>query len=318
MLSVQQHTAKRFQIVVMKMPITGKSGKKWTRSEKLSLIAPSVAIIAALAAWGTFFVNSSNRKDAQAQTQLAQSERKIDGQIDRKLIPVGEQLLTKADGTTVTRQFGDLHDEITRQFQSLHSDIEKGNDLIRQSREEVAKLSGRVEGIDKNVDLLLQKQLKVAADFPPPVLADQIENVNFLYRLAVDRKVDIPNETNNLLRVKLASVHSQSPEFWPLASTVLSRASAALIGTMPTFRIFSGTIRGSSFENLHVILDGSSFMQNSFENCVVEYRGGPTIVQGNIFINCLFVFNVRGTPPPDGQRLVRTILASNLRSVTQS
>jgi hypothetical protein len=313
MVSIQSRSCERFQIVLTEMP----TSKKWSRAEKLSLFSPIVAILGAAAAWGTFVVNKSNRQDSQTQAQQTELNEQIDSRVEKKVASVGEALRAKADDAAVKKDFGDLHKELAAGFDGIRSDIEKNNGLIRQTKEDLAKLNGRVDGIDKDVNLLLQKQLRAAADSPPAVLAAQIPNVYFLYQLAEQRNTQIPNETTNLLRGKLASVESSEPDFWQLAASVISRASANLIGrNLQTQGRITNTMSNNSLVGARVILDNIQFVNNVCDRCVIEYHGGPTITRNNRFTNCLFVISLQlQVPPEGGQKVVKTLLASNLRSV---
>jgi len=260
----------------------------------------------------------SLRQDAQTQSRQTQLNDLVDNRIEKKLISVGDQLRGKADGTTVKKESSDLHEEMVKGFEAIHSDIEKGNALIRETREETAKLNGRVDGIDKNVDRLINLQLRSAASLPPDALAPQVANVYALYQVAEQRNVPISNEINNLLRVKLASAEASQSDFWPLASKVITRASQAAVGqNLTTSQTIQNVfIEHNTFRGARVVLDRVHFISNLFDQCVVEYHGGPTDTRNNVFRNCLFIISIAAIPPEDGQKTVRTLLASsNLRSV---
>jgi hypothetical protein len=211
----------------------------------------------------------------------------------------------------------EIRGEQNSSIQLIRSELEKSNVLVRGTKEDLAKLTGKMETLETDVKLLLQHQLRSAADLPGGALASQLSNVAFLYQMASRRRISIPADTSNLIRQKLADINPTGPTYWSVAATTISEESAALVGGNLEVK---GTIQDLSiirntFARRRVILDGAYFAGNVFIECIVEYRGGPTDVQDNIFKDCLFVVSLSGAPPPGGQKVIQSLLSSNLRSV---
>jgi hypothetical protein len=286
----------------------------WTRPEKIAVIVATISAFASLGTVGTFLVNRANRQDTQAQTQQTQSEQQIDARIDKKLGPISDQLRGKVDDATVKKEFSDLREEMNKGFQTLYSEIAKTNDSIHQTQIDLAKLTSKVEGIDKNVDRLIGIQLKSAANLPPAALGPQIANVNALYEIAGERKVIIPDEINNQLRLKLASVITSQPDFWILASVVITRSFQAAVGpNFPTTgrRPSSVTFNNSTLSGVRLVLDTVHLNFVTCNHCIVEYYGGAIDVRNTFFSNCLFIVTVKAVPAaPGAEKTIRTLLAS--------
>jgi hypothetical protein len=209
-LSIQDRSRETFQIVLTEMAMS----KKWTRAERLSLISPGVAILAAIAAWGVFLVNRANRQDSRVRVEQTQLTGQIDNRIDTKLGPIINDiearkntegsLKTDIDGFKVSLREG---------LGAARTDIDKVGDVARSTQQAVSEMKGQMQRLEKDVDLLLQRQLKAFADLPAATLAAQIPNMAFLYQMASQRKIEIPSETNNSIRTKLASIDSGGSEF---------------------------------------------------------------------------------------------------------
>jgi len=291
--------------------------QKLTRSEWFSLLSPAVAVVGAVAAWSGYFVNSANRQDTIAQVAQTQSDAKVDSRIDTKLAPVLSSLHDKEDTVTGTKQLETARSEQSTALQAIRSELEKNSALVAGTKEDLARLSGKLDTVERDVNLLLQHQLHSSADLPSGALASQLPNIVFLYEMASRRAISIPIDVSNSIRQKLAVIRPTGPAYWSVAATTISQESAALVGANLEVQ---GTIRDQSiirneFRRRRVILDGAYFAGNVFIECVIEYHGGTTVLEGNVFKNCLFVVSLSGAPPPEGQKIIQSLLDSDLRSV---
>jgi len=259
------------------------------------------------------YVDRANRQDAIGQSAKAELDTRIDERVDKKLARfVDREELSKQIEGVRTEQKGTL--------QGIHSEIEKNNTLIIRTREDQARSASKVDDLEKDVHLLLEHQLRAAADLPSTALASQLSNVEFLYGTATRWGIPVPVGISNSIRQKLAFIRPTGPGYWSLAATTISQESAALVGGNLKVQgtIGDTSIIGNEFRRRRVILDGAYFAGNMFIECVIEYHGGATSLEGNIFQDCLFVVSLSGAPPPAGRNIIQTLLASDLRSVKGS
>ena len=286
--------------------------RKPARQAWLSIIA----IVVSLSGWGGLCVEYTNRQDVVKEATKAHFADQIDGRIDKKLVPITSELHEKTDVASVTHQIDMLRAEQHNSVQSIHDEMEKSNSVIGGTKEDVAKLSGKLDALEKDVNLLLQRQLRSAADLPNDALASQLPNVAFLYGMADQRGISICIETSKLIRGKLGAIRPSGQAYWSVAATTISQESAALTGgvavhgTVPNLGIIRNT-----FRRRRVLLDGAYLAGNVFIECIVEYHGGATEATSNIFKDCLFVVSLSGAPPPQGQKIIQSLLASDLRFV---
>jgi hypothetical protein len=275
-----------------------------------------LAIVTALlgiSGWAGVYVDRANRQDAIGQSAKAELNTRIDDRVDKKLARfVDREELSKQIEGVRTEQKGTL--------QGIRSGIEKNNTLIIQTREDQARSATKVDDLEKDVHLLLEHQLRAAADLPSSALASQLPNVEFLYGMAARWGIPVPVGISNSIRQKLVFIRPSGPAYWSLAGTTISQESAALVGDNLNVQgtIGDTTIIRNEFRRRRVMLDGAYFAGNIFIECVIEYHGGATSLEGNIFQDCLFVVSLSGAPPPAGQKIIQTLLASDLRSVKSS
>ena len=83
------------------------------------------------------------------------------------------------------------------------------------------------------------------------------------------------------------------------------RVALGTVALLPTSDIMGQTI----------VLDNAEVVGNNFVRCRIIYRGGPTVVRNNLFIDCVFEIHVSTIPPPDGQRLGKALLAGDLSRI---
>jgi peptidoglycan hydrolase CwlO-like protein len=124
-----------------------------------------------LSGWGGLYVEYANRQDAVKQTAKVAFDNQIDGRIDKKPVPISSELHEKTDAASVTHQMDALRTEQRNALQSIHDAIEKSNGVVSGTKEDIAKLTGKLDALEKDVNLLLQRQLRSAADLPSDVLA---------------------------------------------------------------------------------------------------------------------------------------------------
>jgi hypothetical protein len=323
----------RFAIVLVAVADKGKSVREekkpeakaqWTRQEKISFgtaITAVCALVVAIVAGAGTLENSrtsvANRQDRQAETEETKRDKNVDARIGSALNPIKEDLARKASNNALKESAEGTRKDIKEGFDGIRGEIKEISKSVQQTQLDVAKMAGRMDRLEKNVDDFLPRRIAAAAALPPAALASDIPNLKFLYALADDRKVQIANETSNLLREKLALVETSQPDFWSLAATVITRVSRAAINEnlSTSQRIQNVFIHGNTFHGALVVLDGIHFIANICEQCVVQYDGGPTDVRNNLFVNCLFVVSLKSAPPQAGHRVIEVLQTSNLKSV---
>ena len=150
------------------------------------------------------------------------------------------------------------------------------------------------------------------------------------------------------LSQKLVNTDTNAPAFWPTVAVVISYRSEALVGGIQNwqkqFPLCPGTvdilgadknaaaqllgpdhkptgpkvsIKRIGNQDCYVELDGKTISGWDCKRCLVKYSGGSVSMTDVHFEDCLFVFDFRSghTPTPDGQRLTKTLLASELTDV---
>lgn len=264
---------------------------------------------------GSFWYTHATYQDSHTQIQQSRVEEQIENHLNARLPAIQTELRKEAE-TNLRQGISGVTATFTEGLRGVREDAAKTNQLLTTVQQEAAKTNGKLEEIDRDVNLLLQRQIRGAANLPASVLASQIPNLNFLYQMASERKVPISSETTNEIRLKLATVDASAPDFWPFVSAILSKASRMTVGDLAAQRTLTTAITGSYLEGVRVSLDGLLFVNNTCDRCVVEYHGGNTDVTGSVFTDCLFIIAVDHPPPLGGQKMADTLLASaDLRSV---
>lgn len=269
-----------------------------------------VTVLLGVSGWAGVYVERANRQDAIRKSAKAELNTRIDDRFEKKLARM-------VDRDELAKQIEGNRTEQNAALQAIHSELEKNNILIARTREDIVKSTTKVDALENDVHLLLEHQLRATADLPSSALASQLPNVEFLYTMATRCAISVPVDISNSIRQKLASIHPTGPAYWSVAATTISQESAALWGGSLEVQgtISDSSIIRSEFRRRRVILDGAYFGGDTFIECVIEYHGGATSLEGNIFQDCVFVVSLSGAPPVAGRKIIQTLLASDLRSV---
>lgn len=166
--------------------------------------------------------------------------------------------------------------------------------------------------------LEVPKTLEQLAALPVPELSHRLPELS----VALSKNEEISPITLTTIKSKLASVPTNSPDFWPVASALISKTSIAQVGIHGGLSIqrelphSTNRVIHNTFKNMIVVLDGVNFESNVFDRCLIKYYGGQTTVNNCLFVNCLFQIRILIQPPASGAELTRTLLAAmDMRSV---
>jgi hypothetical protein len=138
--------------------------------------------------------------------------------------------------------------------------------------------------------------------------------------------VSVPTGLLYDIQQKLIATDKGAKDYWPVTAQVISYHSELLklVASIPTKECFPEhprTIFTAISEHKNCILDLDQTRTVAVDiicdNCIVRYSGGPTLISGVRFINCLFVLRNQENQNPDssGQKFEETLLASDLRDV---
>jgi hypothetical protein len=181
----------------------------------------------------------------------------------------------------------------------------------------LAKIEGSVEQMSKDLHDVFQNQLRRVSELPPAEFKAEIPDIAAMTRLASASGFQIEPQVGDALRQKLATVDLSSVTDWSVAAVLISISSQAAMTIPASVKTALGSYVGDlTFSGGVFDLDGGAkFERVSFEKAVIRYRGGPVNLHDVTFKSCRFIFQVKFVPPPDGQKLTKTLLASNIADV---
>ncbi len=182
--------------------------------------------------------------------------------------------------------------------------LEPINEELRKQGEQIANLRGNL-GLSFNADPKIAIQQFSSLD--APVLGHHLVRLVQTLNEAQKKGDAADLRAVEAIQTKLATLDLNSTEAREAISAIINYASfvrektelfpnaeavrhthcgfvTAPLRVRKNFLISNGTVDGCSQE-----LDGFSFTNYTFENCIVIYRGGPLHLENVTFENCLFI-----------------------------
>jgi hypothetical protein len=199
---------------------------------------------------------------------------------------------------------------------------EKGlNDLPQQ----ISGLKSSVEAMRHDLDLLLQKQLKIVSSLPQGNFNRNLDVIATQLRLATQRNATIDRQTIGDIRQRLlAAPAKKSGSYWNAIGQWVTYRSKSNAGQKAKVDLsslpgcLSSGISGISSLTFDanfgcvMVLDGRQWSDVVIRNAIVIYRGGEVFLHNVELKNCYFLIDLRPqAPAPSGQNLIRQLLASD-------
>jgi hypothetical protein len=227
--------------------------------------------------------------------------------------------------------FFDLNQNIDREIannfakpmQASIGKVQTGIDSMRDSLYDLSNreshVEGRLEEMSKSLEKVFDKELHHAAMLSPPAFKADLPRINAMIQFVSDQGLTIEPNLTTALRHKMAVVpETKTVTFWIAAATLINFSSHSNSQSLyPNLCGVFGvnTVTNSIVKNCDQVLDGMSFRDVTFHHSSIHYYGAKVQLQNVRFIDCTFELRIKEIPPPAGQHLTRTLLASNLSEV---
>lgn len=275
-----------------------------THGSKAAIAAAVFALIAALAAMGSCYVNWSNRSDQKTLQRTQEATQKfntdVNTLIEGKLNPATE---------SINKHIGELGDKI----QALS--------------ERVARLEGSVNKRLSSVETHVNRQASLAKVIDPNRALAQ---VRIMIELA--KRENKPLATSDVVDLKNVALElpRSSYDYWQTVAAIINYQSQInqMSGEAPDPAKVSTPCEGMTTEggmtsrsnmyvgfpvsNCVVDLDTQAFIGTTFKDSVIRYHGGKTMLSGVRFVNCYFIVDIpqQKTPEQSGQIVLFSLLTS--------
>jgi nitrogen fixation-related uncharacterized protein len=200
---------------------------------------------------------------------------------------------------------------------------------INNLPQQVSALAASVAAMRHDLDLLLQKELKIASSLPQESFNRNLDVVAIGLRLAAERNVPLERLTVQGIRQKLlASSPAKSNSYWNATGQWVTYRSKSNAGDKSQVDINSmavcisgpGTMTDVTFDanfQCKFVLDGQRWLGGMIQNAFVIYHGGPVVLKNLQLKNCYFIIDLKSQPPsPNGQGMLHQLLASDISNIT--
>jgi hypothetical protein len=255
------------------------------------------------------------------QDQEKANEVAIDSRVAKAIDPAASKELRLTDRLAAIEKSISKTDASDKRLADIDSRLVRIEEKLSGSDSKLTGLDVRISEQSKNIEQLhtlfvnaLQGKFTKARGMSPDELNRDAAGLLAAVRLAEALDVRVDSETLKRIRLGLGRITNPSDgAYWQLASSVTTKESATTTRIEPPSGppVRLGAVSGNKFNGVHVVIDGSNFSYNTFEDCLIEYRGGPAIVRQSIFINCVFLLRLNSDPGQGGQHFAQQIMASN-------
>ncbi len=277
-----------------------------TYAQFVSAVVASLALILTL-----YFHYSEGQSKASDEhvgklisEQVKTATRDIDDYIGKQLTPISSQL------GTLTQQVGQLQGR----FQQLDNDQKK----LSGEQQKLSNRVGQQDALNRIQDPnrilgLIRTDIKLAQDRQAQISASQLAD----YKAA------------------LRGLPTSAKEYWTTVAEVINYQS--LVNQMsgeapdpskvarpcitgsgnPNVIIENNFYNGGVYRNCFVNLDNQAFVNVTFQNSVIRYKGGPATLRNVRFINCRFDLNfpTESASPPQQNLLLALLNSSDQKTV---
>jgi len=292
-----------------------------------AIAAALFALLAAIAAMGTCYVNASNRSD-QKTLQAQQAEDKyVDGRIDNKLNPAVEKISKHIDEKLAP---------IQSDLSTLKQDVAELKGQFEQLNRDQKRISARVDqqqdSLAKQRDLFASQQVFFARMLDPDralrTIRESLQSAQTQRVLLAPADVA---EYRDLVRVLPRSAH----EYWQTAAAIINyqsfvnqienNAPDPAKVSVPCGGLTTGKGGGNVFKD--IVISGCVVDLDSTQNAligvvlkddVIRYHGGPLPPMNVIFVNCTFEFDLPAVPVRQLSRPATNLILTLLNSPTQT
>jgi hypothetical protein len=179
----------------------------------------------------------------------------------------------------------------------------------------LAKMEGSLDQLSKDFHTVFEGELRHVSELPQTDFDAEIPKIPAMVRLASTNGYSLDPSIATALGRKMLATTFNTATHWNVAGVLIDAASRDAT-TLQGAAEIGGYNAHSTFEGGIFKLDaGSTFDHVLFKNAVIRYDGGPISLKEVAFQNCRFEFRIIVVPPPSGQKLTKTLLASTISDV---
>lgn len=261
----------------------------------------------------------SDRQSKEQQDNLTRTIQDVAGRLyDERTKTAKTQIDDVASGlqSEINTLTGDLEDLTSKA--AVATDL----DLLRNDLRDLSKktdgLSNRVSELNGRVltqNEILNNIYSRIASASPPQLRNALPALEYVMEVGLQEGVQFGEYETVSLQARLQLIDRSAPSYWPVVSKVLTYRSNNLTGVKAPTDAPPVTMQHWSYSSIQssaVVLDGKYFEHVIFQDSLIVYRGGPTVVRRCTFVNCVFVIAIETVPSEEGLRFARDLLESNL------
>jgi hypothetical protein len=215
---------------------------------------------------------------------------------------------------------GDLHSTINADIDQKLGEPRK---ILDGHTKQLERIQTALEGLTKNVELLLRKELKIMAELPEKQFEQNLDLV--ANDLSTASQHDIAIEASIVAKIQsaLKTAKENSPDYWRAVSALvtqqyISRNQVTLASTLsaPACVPAGGGLvfreREISCPSGSVLdLDNKTITNSVVENLVIRYRGSPATIKNTIFIDCTFILDLSSSLSPVGKTIAKQIFLAS-------
>jgi hypothetical protein len=215
----------------------------------------------------------------------------------------------------VARQLAPIQSDLSHQIQEFRKQV---SDQLTAQDEKVSRIQGAL-GIAQNSNH--GDGLEKFAAMKLPDLRKNLPALTSAVKLAQESKARPSLDTVVSIQNRIAHLNLDSPESVQAAEAVINFAShlreiSNLVPDVALARVMHcrlppGMFIGSVISGCTVDLDGQSFENVAFENCIVRYNGGPVHLVRATFTNCLYAIALPTTLSAPAKKVIESILAAS-------
>jgi hypothetical protein len=216
------------------------------------------------------------------------------------------------------------HDLTARIAAEVHNQLKEDHftDRISTLEKGLSGLETAVQDLKGNIDLLLKKELRIAASLPPRQFDLNLDTVASYVEAASAHHIPLEPDLVRALASKISSSPETVPSYWSAAAAVATyranRPEESSLRTLPPCLGNVASMAAMSIEmnfDCSISLDGTEYSDMIISKVIVLYRGGPIHARNVQFRDCIFVLDLPVLPSPAGRQLVRSLLATGGKQV---
>lgn len=214
----------------------------------------------------------------------------------------------------VHNQVAAMQTDVGHQIQEFQQHV---TDQLTAQDEKVSRIQGLL-GVSRNKT---SDGLQKFASMKDSELRKNLPALTSAVKMAQEGKVQPSLNTVLSVQNRIGGLNLDSPESVQAAEAVINYTShlreiSNLVPDVALARVARcrtppGVFIDSTITGCTVDLDGQSFNNVAFENCIVRYRGGPVYLRNVTFTNCLYMISLPTTLSEPAKKMVRSILSAS-------